>query len=441
MIRAEQLSKRYTLYNRPLDRLHDWFAPASRRRGRPFWALRDITLDVASGTSLGIVGVNGAGKSTLLKILTGTTVPTEGTFSIEGRVSALLELGMGFHMEFTGRQNIEMNGKLSGLGDAELRAKTPGIIAFSELEAFIDQPLRTYSSGMVMRLAFAVASSVDPSVLIVDEALAVGDLHFQQKCLKRIREFHERGVTVLFVSHDPSLVKSFCDEAILLDSGRLLDRGKPDSVLDHYNALLAEKYRDEGRGARILRPEAMVESEGTTEAEDKTYGHRAGNFGAVITRVWIESTGTSGNASILTPGTEAVITVRAIAMEPLQQPTIGIQIKDRLGNEVYGTNTRLRGHEIGNIGAGEALEVQFGSPLNLGSGHYTITAAVHQGLDHTEICYDWIEQAETFQILPSPLDVFSGVCRLPMRVEHRVGAATTGEIEKANRLLRDSPSR
>ncbi|MBI1784576.1 ABC transporter ATP-binding protein, partial [Candidatus Sumerlaeota bacterium] len=231
MIQAEGLSKRYMIYGRPIDRLHDWFAPESRRWGKPFWALRDINLTVAEGTSLGVVGVNGAGKSTLLKLLTGTTVPTSGTYSIRGRVSALLELGMGFHPQFTGRENILFNGKMLGLTDAELRERTPAIIEFAEIGDFIDQPLRTYSSGMSLRLAFAIAASVEPDVLIIDEALSVGDLHFQQKCLARIRRFQEAGVTILFVSHDPALIKSFCTEAILLDGGLLIDHGKPGAVL------------------------------------------------------------------------------------------------------------------------------------------------------------------------------------------------------------------
>lgn len=444
MIRADRISKRYTIYDRSLDRLRDWVLPGPKR-GRPFWALRDITLEVKPGTSLGVVGVNGAGKSTLLKILTGTTVPSEGTFSVDGRVSALLELGMGFHPEFTGRENIGFNGKFYGLSEAELREKTPSIIDFSEIGNFIDQPLRTYSSGMIMRLAFAVASSVDPDVLIIDEALSVGDIHFQQKCLARIRKFHEAGVTVLFVSHDPGLVKSFCNEAILLDAGRMIDRGRPDDVLDHYNAMLAEKYRDQGSQTILLRPketpspasalsgaefnvENEAEASGIARAEAPEIGHRVGNFRGVITQTEIRSAGFSGNASILTPGMEAKITVRAVAYEAIENPTIGILIKDRLGNEVFGTNTHMRSHRIEPLESGQAVEVTFTLPMNLGIGLYSVTSALHSGPTHTEVCYDWIERAATFQILPSPLEQFTGVCRLETSIAHRVESARPEEM-------------
>lgn len=444
MIRAEGLSKCYTIYDRSIDRLFDWLTPGARRRGRPFWALRDISLEVKPGTSLGVVGVNGAGKSTLLKLLTGTSVPTSGTFSVDGRVSALLELGMGFHSEFTGRENIGFNGKLSGLADEELRAKTQGIIEFAELQNFIDQPLRTYSSGMIMRLAFAIASSVEPDVLIIDEALSVGDLHFQQRCLARIRRFHEAGVTVLFVSHDPALVKSFCNEAILLDGGCLIDRGRPDDVLDHYNALLAEKYRDDGSKAVILRPRERPEFEAAGNGADAeseaggsgsvAFGHRTGNFQGAITAVEIKSSGVAGNSSILLPGTPATISIRAVAFERISEPTVGIMIKDRLGNEIYGVNTWLREHAIPALDAGEALEVDFSAQLNVGPGLYSITAALHSGPTHTEVCFDWIERAATFQILPTPTDRFTGVCRLETKVEHRIGKARESELESLNEL-------
>ncbi len=471
MIRATNLSKRYLIYPRPLDRLRDWFAPENRKRGKPFWALRDINLEVERGSSLGVVGVNGAGKTTLLKLLAGTTVPTEGTFSVEGRVSALLELGMGFHPEFTGRENIAFNGKMLGLSEGELKERTPAILEFSEIGDFVDQPLRTYSSGMSLRLAFAIAASVEPDVLIVDEALSVGDLHFQQKCLARIRQFQERGVTVLFVSHDPALVKSFCDEAILLDGGRLLDHGKPDQVLDYYNALLAEKYRDQGSQVRIIRPalserqgdeETGRRGDGKHETEEATPqseirnpqstifnpqsagGHRVGNFQAVITRVQIQGNGLSGNAKLFLPGATATITVRVVALENVADPTIGILIKDRIGNEVYGINTHLRGHRIGPLAAGKSVEVQFTAPMNLGVGMYSITAAIHEGPTHTEICYDWIDHAETFQILPTPADPFIGGCRLETTIEHREVEVSVEELRqvealRSGRANRESP--
>ena len=452
MIRVEHLTKRYMIYHRPLDRLVDWLVPPRRQRGRPFWALQDLTFDVAGGCSMGVVGVNGAGKSTLLKILTGTTLPTSGTFSVQGRVSSLLELGTGFHPEFSGRQNIVFGGKMAGLSDAELAEKFDSIIDFSELGAFIEQPVRTYSSGMVLRLGFALASSVDPDVLIIDEALSVGDVHFQMKCLNRIRQFHERGTTVLFVSHDPAMIKTFCNEAILLDEGRLIDRGTPDHVLDYYTALLAEKYREGGRQARIVRPvekangaaetavdapaAAPEETEWNAPPLERT-GHRTGNFQALITSVYIKALGARGNAHVLTTGARARLCVRFVALEPIPSATVGIMLKDRLGQEIYGVNTLYRDQSTGPLVAGQAAEASFEMELNLGEGIYSVTAAVHTGLNHTEACYDWVEQAAVIHILPSPLERFSGLCRLPGDVEINVGEAGARELAFA-RATRDA---
>lgn len=427
MIQTQQLSKRYVLYPHAADRLHDWLLPFGTRRGREFWALKDITLNVPKGSALGVVGANGAGKSTLLKLLTGTAVPTSGTFRVEGRVAALLELGTGFHPQFTGRENIAFNGRMLGLSEAELNMRTPEMIEFSELGDFIDQPLRTYSSGMALRLAFSVAASVSPDVLIVDEALAVGDLHFQQKCLARIRKFHEAGVTVLFVSHDPALIKTFCTDAILLDGGRIKDQGNPATVLDHYNALLAERFRDEGSRVTLLAPETKNEPPSNdaqpTESEvaESQPGHRVGNFQARIEAVEIISAGVGGNSQLLSPGAKAVIRVRCRASEAISAPTVGILIKDRLGNEVYGINTHGAGLELGEMREGEFFRVDFETEMNLGVGLYSITAAIHTGHNHTEVCYDWIERAAGFQILPSASEPFIGVCRLPMRIQFAKG--------------------
>ena len=460
MIHVEQLSKRFMMYNRPLDRLLDWITPARLHQGRPFWALRDISFEIATGCSMGIVGVNGAGKSTLLKILTGTTLHTSGAFHVEGRISSLLELGTGFHPEFTGRQNIHFGGKMAGLTDEELRDKFDSIIEFSELGPFIEQPVRTYSSGMVLRLGFALASSVDPDVLIIDEALSVGDLHFQQKCLRRIREFHERGTTVLFVSHDPGMIKNFCTEAILLDQGRMIDRGSPDQVLDYYTALLAEKYREGGRRTTVIRPGALgdeeqdqaVEGVKNSEEQDEwvappleTIGHRTGNFQAVITSVYVKALGAHDNARILVTGTRGTIAVRWVALERIESATVGIIIKDRIGQELFGVNTFNREHAIGPVEAGQVVEAGFAMPMNLGVGLYSITAAVHAGASHIEHCFDWVEQATTIQILPNPLEPFTGLVRLEPQVELAVTPASTREAEFARQtreaMMRTSTTR
>jgi lipopolysaccharide transport system ATP-binding protein len=466
MIRVEELGKCFQIYVRPADRLWDWVVPARLHRGRPFWALRDVTFRIPKGSSMGVVGVNGAGKSTLLKILSGTTLPTLGRFHVDGRVSSLLELGTGFHPEFTGRQNLLFNGRMAGLNDEELAARLPAILDFAELGDFIDQPVRTYSSGMVLRLGFALASSVDPDVLIIDEALSVGDLHFQQKCLRRIREFHQRGVTVLFVSHDPSMVKNFCTDAILLDEGRIIDRGKPDSVLDYYTALLAEKYREGGGRARIIRPIAdwdfriadsipnpqspIVDRQSSIPNPQsaglppelvfnrpplRPTGHRTGNFRALITSVYVHGLGAHGNAGILPTGSRATIGVRWVALEAIPAATVGIIVKDRLGQEIYGVNTFHRERPIGPLAAGEAVETEFAMAINLGAGLYSITAAVHTGENHTELCYDWVEHAASFQVLPDPMQRFTGLCRLDPELSIISGRATDEEQAFARQTL------
>jgi len=252
------------IYNRPLDRLFDWLTPARRRRGRPFWALRDLTFDVPIGSSTGVSRVNGAGKSTLLKILTGTTMATQGSFSIGDGSQACWELGTGFSPRIHRPPEHFFGGKMAGLSGEELAERFDSIVEFSELGQFIEQPVRTYSSGMLLRLGFALASSVDPDVLIIDEALSVGDLHFQQKCLRRIAGFTSVGRRCCSSATTLRSSRRSAPEAILLDEGRLIDRGAPDQVLDYYTALLAEKYREGGRRATIVRPAQRPAGQGET---------------------------------------------------------------------------------------------------------------------------------------------------------------------------------
>ena len=385
---------------------------------------------------MGIIGVNGAGKSTLLKILTGTTEATQGSYRTDGRIASLLELGTGFHPEFTGDQNLRLGARMAGLDNEELERKYSEIVAFSELERFIDQPIRTYSSGMILRLGFALASSVEPDVLIVDEALSVGDLHFQQKCLQRIRQIHERGATVLFVSHDPSMIQKFCDEAILLDAGQMIDRGRPDQVLDFYTARLAEKYRTEGTGSRVIRPGEVEEMEPDGDASDWTapnfvQGHRTGNFRAVITGVELAAKGKDHGTKALVCGSEAALRVRFVACEAIEEVTVGIMIRDRLGQEIFGVNTAYRQVSITQIVAGEAREVSFALPLNLGEGLYSLTVAIHAGLNHTETCFDWVDQALSFQVLPNPRERFTGLVRLETQIDVQPAVAGTAETAYA----------
>ena len=243
-ITVSQLGKAYKHYPTRWSRLAEWLIPGSRPRHTMKWVLQDISFTVKAGEAVGIVGINGAGKSTLLKMITGTTQPTAGTVSVTGRVAAMLELGMGFHPDFTGRQNAIMAGQLLGYSVEEINRLMPEIEAFAEIGDYIDEPVRVYSSGMQMRLAFSVATAHRPDILIVDEALSVGDAYFQHKSFARIREYSKLGTTLLIVSHDKGAVQGICDRAVLLNAGRLAMEGEPEAVMDYYNAMLAERENE-----------------------------------------------------------------------------------------------------------------------------------------------------------------------------------------------------
>lgn len=389
------LGKAYREYKHPTGRLLEWFGAPPRHVLK--WILRDIDLSVQSGESVGLVGRNGAGKSTLLKLITGVSAPTKGSVASLGRISALLELGMGFHHEFTGRQNAYMQGYLQGLGRAEVDALMPGIVAFAEIGDYMDRPIRIYSSGMQLRLAFSVATAVRPDILIVDEALAVGDAYFQHKCFDRIRNYRAKGTTLLFVSHDPGAVKSLCDRAILIDDGKIVRDDSPANVLDYYNALIAT---DDAHAA-------------IKEASDISLGTRSGNGKVRIQKVDILVDGTSRRA--ITAGQSIDIRVVFQAQVELEDFTLGLLIKDRLGNDVFGTNTFHLRQPLGPLIPKQHKEVSFVFPMSsLGPGNYSITFAAHAASDHLAGNFDWWERALVFQVIPAEGPHTIGVCHMPL---------------------------
>ena len=408
------LGKSYRRYARPWHRLCEWAAGGRLVWHETFWALRGVTFRVASGESVGIIGLNGAGKSTLLKILTGTTQPTEGQVQLGGRVAALLELGMGFHPDFSGRQNVMMAGQLMGLPVREIARLMPEIEAFAEIGEYIDQPIRTYSTGMGVRLAFSVATAARPEVLIVDETLSVGDAYFQHKCIRRIKEFQEAGTTILFVSHDPTAVKTLCGRALLLDGGRLIQDGPPDLVLDHYNALIAKREANQ----EILQAEA-ASGRMTT---------RSGTFEARIAVIdLLDADGRPARA--FTVGERARIRARVEFTSAVVAPTVGILIRDRVGNDVFGTNSFHVAPIEGTYEPGEEMTVDFDIQLNLGVGSYTLTAAVHSDATHLASNYDWWDKVIGFQVVPGPEPPFIGSAWLPVRlhVERHARMVTSGQ--------------
>ncbi|MCX7847286.1 MAG: ABC transporter ATP-binding protein [bacterium] len=406
------LSKRFRVYDRPLDRLKEWLTPRGMSFHWAYWALRDINLTVPRGSALGIVGANGAGKSTLLKILCGTLSPTTGSISVHGRITGMLELGSGFHPEFTGRQNIFLNARLLGLSDAEIHQRLPRILEFAELGEFIDHPLRIFSTGMVLRLGFSIAANVEPDILIIDEALAVGDAYFQHKCIQYLRRFRQRGGTLLFVSHDPGAVKLLCDEAVLLHQGSIIRRGAPDEVLDYYNALIARRTSDD----------AAFRIEHQHMPSQPPIQH-SGTFEALLSRIEILVNNIPTRTVV--SGDEVTIEVEATALAHVPDPTVGISLRDRLGYEIFGVNTYTLHHPLDPLDAGDRLVVRFHFPCNIGPGDYSITAAIHSGLDHLTACYDWADRFLAFKVLPASDNYHRGVARLPVHVSSTRARATS----------------
>ncbi len=398
-LRINGIGKAYKRYARRSGRIAEWLGLGKRHELR--WVLRDLSFDISAGEAVGIIGINGAGKSTLLKIITGTTRPTTGTVEAGGRISALLELGMGFHPDFTGRQNVTMAAQLHGIANEDIDRRMQEIEEFAEIGDYIDQPVRTYSSGMQVRLAFSVATAIRPDILIVDEALSVGDTYFQHKSFDRIRQFREQGTTLLFVSHDPGAIKTLCDRAILLDQGGIVQDGSPVGVLDYYNAMIAKKHVD-----YEIRQEEKTRGTGVT---------RSGSQEAGIETVELLVGGSP--VSALSSGDPAVIRVTGKAHRDIQELTVGILIRDRLGNDVFGTNTFHHDASGKNISAGDNFALEFRFPgLHLGSGSFSITVALHRGNDHTAGNYDWWDRALVFQAIPSSAPLSIGVCNFPVSI-------------------------
>jgi lipopolysaccharide transport system ATP-binding protein len=398
MIRAIELSKEFRFYRRPWDRLVELASAGRIARSDRFTALDGVSFEVARGGSLGIVGENGAGKSTLLRILAGFLYPTSGRFEVEGRIASLLELGTGFHPELSGRQNAALNARLLGLDEDEISQRLPLVAEFAEIGDFIDRPIRCYSAGMKMRLGFAVAANVSASVLLLDETLSVGDAYFQQKCVRRLRELQDGGVTMVFASHDFAVVRTLCREVILLEAGRVVGRGDPETVLELYNLRIA------GRSPL-----------GARRNGSRRHGNRAGSFEAAIAAIELRDESDRSTADVVA-GSEAEICIRVHFFRPLEEPTIGFLVRDRLGNDVYGTNTFHLGVPTGSFGEDEEACFSFFLRVDLGPGEYTITAAVHALESHVHGCYDWVDRVLLFRVLP-PVRGFSiGTALLRPRV-------------------------
>jgi lipopolysaccharide transport system ATP-binding protein len=432
-VHADALGKNYRLYATPRDRLKQLFAGARRKYYREFAALADVSFDVTRGETVGIIGRNGSGKSTLLQIVCGTLQPSAGRIVTRGRIAAILELGAGFSPEFSGRENIFLNGYIVGLTQNEIEARLDSICAFADIGDFIEQPIKTYSTGMVVRLAFAVMAHVDAEILVIDEALAVGDARFVQKCMRFLRAFKERG-TLLFVSHDTTAVSSLCDRVLWLDGGRVKALGPSKQVCELYLENLLEAAQ--GASRDVDGPRVAIGRDGTPEAPPRDQrldviqagGHRTdvqifefdpasasfGRRGARIADVRIEHP--HGERLAWAVGGETVVVVIDIeAIELLDSPIVGFLVRDRLGQNIFGDNTFLTSHDAPlKLGPGDIARARFEFDLPLlPPGNYSIAVAVADGHPHEHVQHEWMPDALIFRAETS--SIRHSLVGVPMR--------------------------
>jgi lipopolysaccharide transport system ATP-binding protein len=400
-VRVRGLGKAYRHYRSRWNRLAEWVLPFGVPRHDLRWVLQDVEFSIEPGQALGIVGLNGAGKSTLLKLISGLTRPTAGTIEVGGRIAALLELGMGFHNDFTGRQNVVMACQLMGLTAEKIASLLPQVEAFAEIGDYIDRPFRIYSSGMQVRLAFSVATAVRPDVLIVDEALSVGDSYFQHKSFARIREFRDQGTTLLVVSHDRYAIQTICDRALLLHGGRQALFGTPQEVLDFYNALLSDIECSAIRQER-LESGAVRTVSGNGDAE-------------VVELQLLDAHGTP--TEVLETGAAAQLVIRAAVKRSFDRLVLGFLIKDRLGQAVYGINTFRLGLEVADLCAGEQFTARVHLKMNLGRGSYSISTALTGGDSHLDENCEWRDHALLFHVFNRSRPDFVGTALLEPDVQ------------------------
>ncbi len=402
VIRLQHLSKKYPMYERPGDKLRELLSLRRKKLHREFWALKDIDLEVYAGSTLGVVGQNGSGKSTLLQILAGILQQTRGDCLVRGKVGALLELGSGFNPEFSGRENIFMNGAIMGMSRRLIENRLDAILDFADIGEFVDQPVKTYSSGMFMRLAFAVAIHVDPEILLVDEALAVGDLVFQHRCTNSMQQFRAQGKTIVFVTHDLQAVTRFCDRAILLDRGRKLCDGSPEDVVQRYRALMFKREQSRVKSKERIR--ASQGGEALPVVRTIPYIHnRYGEGGAKVLGLIL--LGKDGEVlSTVSAEQKARLLISVAFDQSTANPIIGFTIRDRLGVDITSSNTSYEGLELPNGSVGDLFTVAFDLEVpQLRPGSYSISPAISRGSIWEHTVEDWIDNAYIFDILDTGL--------------------------------------
>lgn len=425
-VSVTDLSKKYHMYNKPVDRLKEAFHFQRKVYHREFWALKNISFELPKGEALGVIGRNGCGKSTLLQLVSGILQPTSGAVRVNGRISALLELGSGFNPEFTGRNNVYMNGALMGFSKKEMEGKFSTIEEFAEIGDFIDQPVKTYSSGMFVRLAFACAISVEPDILVVDEALSVGDVFFQQKCFTKIREIISKGTTCLFVSHDTAAVMNTCNRAILLSNGEIDFMGTPEETVSRYYSRLGSRaaagrnpVRKEPAGALseavMISPIEIIEHNLLDSNQTR---HGAGGLEILAARI-MDKNGRDTLEVRMLEQLEFYILLRA--KEDIFSPSAGIHLFDRMGNLVFAAGTRQLRQRLPDLHAEQELIVKMDVTFNIQPGEYTFSlgtsepsaeyANVGYVHDRYEMLGPIIVRAEETEIFP-----FYGIAQMPMKI-------------------------
>jgi len=400
VLKIAGLGKAFREYRMEWQRMAGWFGGKTKAASET-WVLRDVSFQVFAGESVGIIGQNGAGKSTLLKLVTGTLRPTEGSIAVAGRIGAILELGMGFNPDLTGRQNARYTAGLMGMSPEEIDAVMPGVEEFAEIGEYFDEPLRTYSSGMQVRVAFSVVTALRPEILIIDEALSVGDAYFSHKSMARIREFRKQGTTLLFVSHDPGAIQSLCDRAILLERGKLLMDGNPSEVMDYYNALISEKENKTVEVRHLDSGKAQTSS---------------GNRAAVVETIGLFNAA-GEPVEFVNVGEPVELRVRTRVNAAVPRMVFGYMIKDRLGQPIFGTNTHHTRQAMENLREGQVVEYRIAFPMNLGPGSYSVSTAISSTETHLIDNYEWRDLALLFTVANQSRDFFVGSAWVPPVIE------------------------
>lgn len=400
LLSVNNLGKAYRTYTSELQRVARWFG-LPVKPSEEHWVLKHLSFNIEAGEAIGIVGQNGAGKSTLLKMITGTLQPTEGHVQVNGRIAAILELGMGFTPDLTGRQNVYHAAGLMGFNAEQIDAVIDDIAAFAEIGTYFDDAVRTYSSGMQMRVAFAVATAFRPDILIVDEALSVGDSYFQHKSFERIREFQRQGTTLLIVSHDRGSIQALCDRAILLEKGTVIKDGNPEEVMDFYNALIAEKEN------------SKVE---VRELDDGSLQTRSGSGEASIGAVTLHNAA-GERIEFASVGEPVSLRIQTQINSPIPELVVGYMIKDRLGQPVFGTNTHHLGCTLHDLQTGETPGYSFNFIANLGVGSYSVAVALHTTDSHLARNYEWVDLTLVFNVVNISQGEFVGLAWIPPTVE------------------------